>query len=294
MSSRADLAGLVLGRVLPERRRLDRLEVAHHQPVELGQREPHQLAVRRADGRVLPDAEHALHPAVEHLQHHRVVRVVAVDARQVAEAELVVLGRRVAPPGLQQRHDVRAQIAPHAGVGPVELDERVERRVRLRVGHRDVPRQDVVQRRDVGRALDVGVAAQRQDAAAGPADVAQQQLHDRRGADVLHADGVLGPADRVDDRRGSLATGVLAQRLGHLEEVLARAAAHLGRPARACSARSAAARAGARSARAASTRRARAARRRASFIPWAPWAASPETSACCSDLPAVGLARGPA
>ena len=47
--------------------------------------------------------------------------------------------------------------------------------------------------------------AQRQDAAAGAADVAQQQLQDRRGADVLHADRVLGPADGVDERAGALA-----------------------------------------------------------------------------------------
>ena len=69
--------------------------------------------------------------------------------------------------------------------------------VGVRVRHRDVAGQDVVERRDVGRALDRGVPAQRQDAAAGPADVAQQQLHDRGGADVLHADGVLRPAHRV-------------------------------------------------------------------------------------------------
>ena len=54
----------------------------------------------------------------------------------------------------------------------------------LRVRHRDVARQDVVERRDVGRALDGRVAAQREDAAARAADVAEQQLDDRRGADV--------------------------------------------------------------------------------------------------------------
>jgi hypothetical protein len=38
---------------------------------------------------------------------------------------------------------------------------------------------------------------------------------------------VLGPADRVAERRGALATGVLAQRLGDLEELLLGAAADL-------------------------------------------------------------------
>ena len=64
--------------------------------------------------------------------------------------------------------------------------------------------------------------------AARPPDVAEQQLDDRSRADVLDADRVLGPPHRVDDRRGSLAAGVLTQRRGHREEVLGRAAADLG------------------------------------------------------------------
>ena len=46
-----------------------------------------------------------------------------------------------------------------------------------------------------------GVAAQGEDAAARPADVAEQQLQDRRRADHLHAGRVLRPADGVADRR---------------------------------------------------------------------------------------------
>ena len=71
------------------------------------------------------------------------------------------------------------------------------------------------------------MAAQRHDAAAGPADVAEQQLDDRGGADVLDADRVLGPADRVAEGAGPLAAGVLAERLGDLEEGLLRHAADL-------------------------------------------------------------------
>ena len=70
--------------------------------------------------------------------------------------------------------------------------------------------------------------AQGHDPAAGAAHVAQQQLDDRRGADDLHADRVLRPADRVAERRRALAAGVLAQRLRDLEELLLRAAADLG------------------------------------------------------------------
>ena len=73
------------------------------------------------------------------------------------------------------------------------------------VRHRQVAGQQVEERRDVGRALDGRVAAQREDAAAGPADVAEEELEDRRRADVLHADRVLRPADRVEKRARALA-----------------------------------------------------------------------------------------
>ncbi len=91
--------------------------------------------------------------------------VVAVYPRQLLEAELVVLGSGVTPPGLEQRDHVGLQVPPRPGVRPVELDEPVQGGVGLRVGHRDVPGQDVVQRRYVSGALDVGVAAQGQNPA---------------------------------------------------------------------------------------------------------------------------------
>ena len=47
-------------------------------------------------------------------------------------------------------------------------------------------------------------------------------------ADHLHAGRVLGPADGVDDRRGPLAAGVVAEQLGDADELLGRAAADLG------------------------------------------------------------------
>ena len=96
------------------------------------------------------------------------------------------------------------------------------------MGHRQVAGQDVVERGHVGRSLDRRVAAQRHDPASRPADVAEQQLNDRSGADVLHSNRVLGPTDGVDDRAGALPPGVVAHRLGDLEELLGRAAADLG------------------------------------------------------------------
>ena len=196
---RAHLAGLVLGRVLPERGRLGRAG-SRARRASRAWPAPSRISFELAEPTAgfCPTQNMPLHAAVEHLQHHRVVGVVAVDARQIVEAEVVLLGRPRRPTTPSAARPCSGCRSPHTPVsGPVELDELVERRVRLRMGHRDVAGQDVVERRDVGRALDVGVAAQRQDPAAGPPDVAEQQLDDRRGADVLHADGVLGPADRV-------------------------------------------------------------------------------------------------
>src|SRR6185437_482462 len=63
---------------------------------------------------------------------------------------------------------------------------------------------------------------QREDAAAGPADVAEQQLEDGRGADVLRADRVLRPADAVDEGRGPFGSRVLRQQLADPRESLRR------------------------------------------------------------------------
>jgi hypothetical protein len=65
-----------------------------------------------------------------------------------------------------------------------------------------VARPDVPQQAVVGGPLDVGFAAQGVDAAAGDPHVAQQQLDDGHGADVLGAGGVLGPAHGIHDRTG--------------------------------------------------------------------------------------------
>src|SRR5213076_2833708 len=81
--------------------------------------------------------------------------------------------------------------------------------------------------RDVGRALDRRVAAQRHDSAARAADVPEQELDDAGRPDVLHADGVLRPADGVREGARALATGVVAHLLAVPEELLDRASARL-------------------------------------------------------------------
>ncbi len=231
-----ELAGLDLGAVVPERGGLDLDEVADDEPVELREPEPLCAPVRRSDRGVLARDDVAADAAAEHPLHRPVVRVVVVDQRQVVEAEVVVGGGRVAPPRLQQRDDVRVGAAPAAGRRRRALDVPGQATLVVDARHREVAGQRVVQRRDVGRALDRRVPAQREDAAARPADVAEQELDDRRGADDLRAGRVLREADRVHERARPLAARVAADRLGVPEELLDRAAARvrdgLGRVAR--------------------------------------------------------------
>src|SRR5579875_2538903 len=88
----------------------------------------------------------------------------------------------------------------------------------------------------VGVALDVGVTTFRVHAAAGTSHVPQEQLQQSSGANQLHAGGMLGEPDRVDDRHHLVRPAHLADDLGDLEEVFFRDARdglhHLGRVAR--------------------------------------------------------------
>src|SRR5262245_21998018 len=92
---------------------------------------------------------------------------------------------------------------------------------------RQIAGEEIVKRRDVGRALDGGMSTQREDAATGPADVAQEKLQYRGRPDHLHADGMLRPADRVADRAGLVRPRVGEQRIGDLSKSLGRRAANL-------------------------------------------------------------------
>src|SRR5204863_236038 len=80
------------------------------------------------------------------------------------------------------------------------------------------------------------VTAEGHDPAAWPADVAEEELDQARGADELHAGGVLGPAHGVHEGARLVAAGVRDERIGDLDEQLLRGAAdllhQLGRVAR--------------------------------------------------------------
>ena len=110
----SELAALHLGRIQPEGRRLGFDHVAHDQPLEVGERAPLEPRVGRADGRVLPHHEQPVEPirpsivrirrtTVRHVEPVAEVRMIAADARQPAEAEVVLRGRLIAVPGLEQR-----------------------------------------------------------------------------------------------------------------------------------------------------------------------------------------------
>ena len=210
--------GLYLRPVVPERGGLRLDEVAQDEPVEVGEGEALELAVGGAHGGVLAHDEEALAPAVDHAHDGRVDRVVPREAGQVVEAVVVLLRGRIPPIGLEEAHRVRLHVAPVAARRRVALHEGAEGLLGVGVGHRDVAGEDVVEGRDVRRALDGGVPAQRHDPAARPPDVPEQELDDRRGPDVLHPVGVLGPADRVGEGGGLLPARVVANLLAHPQE----------------------------------------------------------------------------
>src|SRR5262245_51918552 len=99
---RPQLAGLDFGAVFPPGRALDQREVAYDEPVQVRHPEPLHLAVRRPDGRVLPEEEVAL-ALPGQLGHYSLVGTVAAGQPwQVAEAEVVLGGSSFTPPGLEQ------------------------------------------------------------------------------------------------------------------------------------------------------------------------------------------------
>jgi len=78
------------------------------------------------------------------------------------------------------------------------------------------------QQAEVGQTLNVGVTAQGVHAAACHAHVAEQELNHRHGTDVLRADRVLGPAERVEERRRFVFRAGFGDKLAHLQEVFLR------------------------------------------------------------------------
>ena len=94
-----DLVGLQfaafdLGRVIPERSRLDFDHVADDKPFQARERFAFEPRVLRADRGILAHQEHPFHLAVEHLVEERKVGMVAGDFRHPFVAVIVLSASR--------------------------------------------------------------------------------------------------------------------------------------------------------------------------------------------------------
>ena len=203
---------------LPEVRRLRLPDFLDHERLEVRHRGERQVQVRQRDGGVLADDPEHLQLSGQGILEHRQRSVVlgGVALGQPRVGVVVLFGRGISEERLEDVDEVPA-------VGdPVLAHVVVDRR--LGVGRRvEVARVVVVEHRHVARALHVGLATQGVDAAAGLADVAEQELQDRERADPLHAGRVLGHPERVEDGPRP----VLGHRLGDLLDLRRRNAGDL-------------------------------------------------------------------
>ena len=132
------------------------------------------------------------------------------------------------------------EVRPQPAVGRVLLDVApAVVGVRLEERHRQVAGQDVIERGNIGRALNRRMSAQRQDAAARASDVAEQQLQNRGRANDLHALRVLRPAHRVADGRRSSPGRKRCRTSPPPSGIASAERRSVARPSPACSARSA-------------------------------------------------------
>src|SRR5208282_3285864 len=188
---------------LPEDGGVGLPQVHADEPFQPTQRLPFGVGVGAAYGGVLAPHHRAFHLTGQHALENGDVGVVAVALGEVVVGEVVGGARMLTPPGFQQAHQVLGPVLPPVGrarigglgrvAGPVNCQGHV-----LIGGGREVAGKDVVQQARIGAGLDVALAAHGIDAAAGHADVAQQQLQDGIGPDVLGTVRVLGGAHRVE------------------------------------------------------------------------------------------------
>ena len=252
---RAHLPGLDLRAVLPEGGALDHDQVPDHQPVQAGQAEPLHPAVGRADRRVLAEQEVALAVAGDLGGDGLVGAVAAGQPGQVVVAEVVLRGRRVAPPGLEQADHVGARVRPRTLVHALGVPRR-------RRGPRSRARAASAGSRAAGRTgwgCRWSPGWRRARAAPGcrrrAGRCCRAATAGWRRCGCTARPRVLGPADAVHERGRPVGARVLRQGLADLGEDLRRHAADLLRPSPACTGRSAASAPGTRTAGAAASRR---------------------------------------
>jgi hypothetical protein len=136
------------------------VSIAHHQPLQASERPALEPRVLPADGWVLAHHEQTFDLAVHHLHEEAEVAVIAGDAREVPEAKFVFGAGAGAVKRLEQADAELSGVLPIAAAGG-DLGEVAPEAGVVGAGarHRQIAGQQIVKRRDVGRALDRGVTA---------------------------------------------------------------------------------------------------------------------------------------
>ncbi len=193
--------GVLRAEILPEPRGLRVQGIHHDEELQLAQGAAGLAPVREGLQRIEALADIAVHLAgVHHVEGADDVVAYAFDLRQPVVGPVIVDAGCVAIDRLLETDEelpIVLQIADLAGAQRLVLPRR---HVLLECGlavfwQHQVARHRVRQQADVGKPLDVGMAAQSIHAAARHPDIAEQQLDHRHGADVLGPDRVLGPAE---------------------------------------------------------------------------------------------------
>jgi len=210
--------------VLPEGRGFGIERVNRHQELQFRQRLNNLVLVRERGHRVKALAQIAVHFALVH--HLEILQnvVTFIPLRQPVKAPAVFRRCFVTEERFHHRDEELRIVAPVVHLAFKQRFRRAGRQVGLQVGlflawQVHVARQALGQQAEVGQTLNVGVTAQGVNAAACHPHVAEQQLHHRHGADVLRADGVLRPAEGVQERRGFVFRAGFGDQLAHLQEV---------------------------------------------------------------------------
>jgi hypothetical protein len=143
-----------------------------HEPFKIAQSFALETRIRRPIDWVWPTAKVAFNVTVRHVDRGGYVRGITSHFRKVAEAEIIIGSGGIAVPGFEKRDYVLRKLRPPACAGGVAFDIFGNRCIDTCFRHRQIGGQKIEQRGDVGRALNRGVTAQSQNAAAEAADVA--------------------------------------------------------------------------------------------------------------------------
>ena len=205
--------------VFPEARRLGVERIHHDEIFELAQCAPDFHLLREGLQRIEALADVAVDLAMDHhLEGPDDVVHRQIELGQIVVSPVVFGRRGVAEHRLLEADEELAIVLPVAhlvGTQRLELPRAhvVVECLLLIFRHRQIAGHLVRQQPDVGKSLNVGVAAQRIHAAARNADVAKQKLNHRHRANVLRADRMLRPAESEKAGHRLVGRHVLAIRL---------------------------------------------------------------------------------